>query len=61
MDKCEATLLYKGSRDGLNKETLWTKCQKHNETITFVQTDLESVIGFYSPQKWENTAGGKCS
>ena len=40
MKKKEATLLYKGSRDGLNKEALWAKCKNHDETITLVQTDL---------------------
>ena len=56
MNKKE-TLLYKASRDGLSKEILWDKCQNHNETITLVKTDLNTVIGFYCPDKWVDTTG----
>jgi hypothetical protein len=34
---------------------LWAKCQNHKETIALVQTDLNTVIGCYCPDKWENT------
>ena len=57
----EATLLYKASRDGHNKETLWTKCHNHKETITLILTDSNSVIGCFCPEKWEDTTGKKNS
>ena len=57
----EAELLYQASRDGLSSETLWAKCQNHKETIALVQTDLNSVIGCYCPEKWENTTEMKMS
>ena len=53
----EASLLYRGSRDGFCSETLWDKCQSQKETITLVKTDLNSVIGFYCPDKWVDTTG----
>ena len=55
----EAVLLYRASKDGLKKETLWTKCQSHKETMTLVKTDYNSVIGFYCPEKWEDTESKK--
>jgi len=54
-------LLYLASRDGLFSEVLWEKCLNQNETITLVQTDLNSVIGGYMPDRWENTTGMTCS
>ena len=57
----EAALLYQLSRDGFKSETFWTKCQNHNDTIVLVQTDLNSVIGCFCPDKWENTEGKKDS
>ncbi len=51
----EAELLYQASRDELSSETLWAKCQNQKETIALVQTDLNSVIGCYCPDKWEKT------
>ena len=53
----EASLLYRGSRDGFRSETLWDKCQSQKETITLVKTDLNSVIGCYCPDQWEDTSG----
>jgi len=53
----KAELVYKANRDGHNKETLWTKCKNHNETITLIQTDLNSVIGCYCPDQWKDTTG----
>ena len=50
-----AELVYKASRDGNNSETLWAKCKNHKETITLVKTNLNSVIGFFCPDKWEDT------
>ena len=54
-----AELLYHSNRDGLSSETLWKKCENHNETITLVQTDFNSVIGFYCSEKFENTTNMK--
>jgi hypothetical protein len=51
----KAELLHKASRDGNRPETFWDKCKNHKETITLVQTDLNSVIEFYCPDKWEDT------
>ena len=31
------------------------KCQNHNETISLVQTDKNTVIGFYCSEKLEDT------
>ena len=52
----KAELIYKASRDGNRPETFWDKCKNHKETITLVQTDLNSVIGSYCPDKWEDTS-----
>ena len=57
--KGTAKLLYKASRDGYNSSVLWEKCLDQNETITLVQTDLNSVIGGYMPEQWEDTTGQK--
>ena len=54
-------LLYYSKRDGLSSKTLWEKCKKHNETITLVQTDKNSVIGVYCSEKWEDTTNMKSS
>jgi hypothetical protein len=55
----EAELVYKASRDGNKSENLWNKCQNHKETIALFLTDLNSVIGCYSPEKWEDTTNMK--
>jgi len=55
----EAELLYKASRDGFKSETLWTKCQNQKETIALFLTNLNSVIGCYCPEKWEDTTNKK--
>ena len=52
-------LLYKASRDGFSSEVLWEKYLNQNETITLVQTNLNSVIGAYNPDRWEDTTGKK--
>jgi hypothetical protein len=52
-----AKLLYKASRDGYNSSVLWEKCLDQNETITLVQTDLNSVIGAYNPDQLKDTTG----
>lgn len=57
MNKKEANLLYLSSKDGLDSKILWTKCQNHSETVTILKTDQDSVIGFYCPDKWEETTG----
>ncbi len=57
----DAVLLYQAIRDGLSSETLWANCKNHKETIVLVQTDLNSVIGCYCPEKWENTTEMKSS
>ena len=56
-----AKLLYYSKRDGLSSKTLWEKCKKHNETITLVQTDKNSVIEVYCSEKWEDTTNMKSS
>ena len=66
MDKFKATLLYRESRDGLSPEnlnppTLLNKCLEHNVTITFLHTDLNTVIGCYSSVRWEDTTNKKSS
>ena len=59
MGKSNSVLLYRSSRDGLNSLTFWTKCQSHEETIALIKTDLGNVIGFYWPEKWEDTTNIK--
>ena len=56
-----AKLLYYSKRDGLNSKTLWEKCKNHNETITLVETDKNSVIGFYCSENLEDTTNMKDS
>ena len=58
---CAAELLYYSKRDGLSSKTLWEKCKNHNETITLVETDKNSVIGVYCSEKWEDTTKMKSS
>ncbi len=57
----ETKLLYKASRDGFSSEIFWEKCLGQKETIALVQTDLNSVIGGYCPDQWEDTTGKKNS
>ena len=57
----ETKLLYKASRDGFSSEVFWEKCLGQKETIALVQTDLNSVIGGYCPDQWEDTTGKKDS
>ena len=56
-----AELLYYSKRDGLSSETLWERCKNHNETITLVETDKNSVIGVYCSEKLEDTTNMKSS
>ena len=51
----ETSLLYKMSEDELNSAVLWENCKNHNQTITFLKTDINSIIGFYCPDKFEET------
>ena len=51
----KASLCYKSSRDGSSTEVFWEKCLGQKETIVLVQTDKNSVIGGYCPEKWEDT------
>ncbi len=51
----ETTLIYKMSGDELNPAVLWDNCKNHNQTISFLKTDIHSVIGFYCPDKFEET------
>lgn len=49
------------SQNKLNSEVLWDRCKNHDETITFVATDLDTVIGFYCPDKLRDTTHFKDS
>ena len=51
----ETSLLYKMDEDELNSAVLWDNCKNHNQTITFLKTDVNSIIGFYCPDKFEET------
>ena len=51
----QANLLYKASRDGSSSKVFWKKCLGQKETIVLVKTDLNSVIGGYCPDQWEDT------
>jgi hypothetical protein len=51
----EANLLYKASQDGFSRKVFYEKCLGQKETIVLVQTDKNSVIGGYCPEKWEDT------
>ena len=51
----ETSLLYKMSEDELNSAVLWDNCKNYNQTITFLKTDIDSIIGFYCPDKFEET------
>ena len=44
------------SQDGFDSKTLWDKCKNHEETITLIKTDLNTVIGGYNPSKWQDTS-----
>ncbi len=51
----QASLRYKASQHGFSSEVLWEKCLGQKETIVLVQTHLNSVIGGYMPEQWEDT------
>ena len=55
----EAELLYNGIRDKFSRWTLYVKCKNHSENIALVSTDLNSVIGCYCLDKWEDTTDKK--
>ena len=57
----QANLLYKASRDGSSSKAFWKKCLGQKETIFLVKTDLNSVIGCYCPDQWEDTTDKKGS
>ena len=57
----EPSILYQMSEDGLNSELLWDRCKAHHETITFIKTDLDTIIGFYCPDKLRDTTNFKDS
>ncbi len=57
----QASLRYKASRDGFSSEVLWKKCLGQKRTIVLVQTDKNSVIGGYMPERWQDTTGVKDS
>jgi hypothetical protein len=57
----QAILLYKSSRDGSSSEVFWKKCLGQKETIVLVKTNLNSVIGGYCPDQWEDTTHKKNS
>ena len=57
----QANLLYKASRDGSSSKVFWKKCLGQKETIVLVKTDLNSVIGGYCPDQWEDTTHKKVS
>jgi hypothetical protein len=54
-------LLYKASRDGLSSSVFWEKTKDQNGTIALVSTNVDSVIGGYNPDQWEDTTGKKTS
>ena len=56
-----AGLLYHSKKDGLSSRVLWEKCKNHKETIILAETDKNSVIGVYCPEKLENTTKMKDS
>ena len=33
----------------------------YNETVTVIKTDLNTVIGVYNPDRWEDTQGEESS
>ncbi len=45
----QASLRYKGTRDGFSQKVFLEKCLGQKETIVLVQTDKNSVIGGYMP------------
>ena len=54
--KPKATLLYRESRDGGDNKTLWNKCYGHEETLTLIKTNHDTIIGCYCSSKIEDTS-----
>jgi hypothetical protein len=47
------TLLYRGTRDGLDSNCFLTKCTGIKDTLTVVETDSGYVFGGYADQPWQ--------
>ncbi|CAD8130552.1 unnamed protein product [Paramecium sonneborni] len=50
----ESQLIYNGSRDGLNANSFWNKCDEKSNLLMIFKSQSEYTFGGYSPCKWEN-------
>lgn len=51
------TLLYRGSRDGMNARSFHQKCDNQGPTITFAKSSSNHIFGGYTDQPWSSTGG----
>jgi hypothetical protein len=47
------TLLYRGTRDGLDSNSFLTKCMGVKNTLTVVETNVGYIFGGYADQPWQ--------
>lgn len=51
----EWSLLYRGTRDGMNSESFHDKCDNHSNTITVIKSSNGNIFGAYSACMWDST------
>ncbi|CAD8177437.1 unnamed protein product [Paramecium octaurelia] len=49
----ESKLIYQGTKDGLNKDQFWIKCNGKCNLIMIFQSQSGHIFGGYSPCKWQ--------
>ena len=53
--------IFSSTKDNFSTEKLWASCMDYNETVTLIKTDLNTIIGVYNPDRWEDTWGEESS
>ncbi|CAK58098.1 unnamed protein product (macronuclear) [Paramecium tetraurelia] len=53
----ESLLIYQGTRDGLNKDQFWNKCDGKSNLLMIFQSESGYIFGGYSPCQWIQYTG----
>jgi len=53
----ELSLLYRGSRDGIDGKDFHSKCNRRGSTLTIIQTTSGIIIGGYANTEWKSLTG----
>jgi hypothetical protein len=56
-DNKQMTLLYRGSRDGVQGSSFHSRCDGKPHTITIIETTKGYIFGGYTPIPWESSSG----